>query len=176
MNQVKGKQNAMDEVPHDNNPFEDVEVGTELAIEAPEFSFDEGAIFGFLNNEKPNAFFTSLDTSTPESRVQLFNAARSVCERLSDHTKEKIAIVGFVAQIVDLKDNNGKTKRAPRIVFIADDGKTYACVSMAMVNNLETIITLYGKAPWNPPVIIEPLIVQGRGENKVLTIRLHNNK
>ena len=64
-----------------------------------------------------------------------------------------IAIEDVLVEIVELEnDETGELQKAPRIVLIDDNGKSYQCVSVGIMSGLKRIFKLFGPPTWEEPV------------------------
>lgn len=140
-------------------------------------TIDDEQVFAFLNGEVDNGFFTSLTADNEEAKAMLFNAATTTDNRLKSFVGKIIEVTDVVCQVVTVKNDDGRPPtQAPRIVFIGKDGVSYGCVSIGMVSCLQRLTGIYGKPTWSPPLRVEPCIIQGRGANNILSLKIHPRK
>ena len=97
-------------------------------------------------------FVTSINMESPDGAIDAYNAL-SDAEDIRDHLGEKLAIVDFAAEPVEIEDENGEVVTAIRTVFIDKDGNAYQSYSDQLVRSLNRLFVMLGTPDtWKKPV------------------------
>ena len=67
-----------------------------------------------------------------------------------------IPVKDIFAEEVHCRKEDGSLETAPRIVVIADDGKSYQAVSQGVLNAFTMLIASFGPPTWDDPICIQP--------------------
>lgn len=89
--------------------------------------------------------YTSLDLSSPEQKVKLYNAINGATDKISALINVEIKMKDAVmipSQAVD--DKTGELKYIVRSIIIDTDGNSYASSSSGMQNSLRNILAIFG--------------------------------
>lgn len=89
--------------------------------------------------------YTSLDLSSPEQKVKLYNAINGATDKISALINVEIKMMDAVmipSQAVD--DKTGELKYIVRSIIIDTDGNSYASSSSGMQNSLRNILAIFG--------------------------------
>lgn len=110
-----------------------------------------------LLEESPISQVDNFDGDTVE-RWRLTALAKGVgCLTQKDMPPSGIRLEYFMAHIVEMvRENTGEIIEPTRVVLIDVDGKAYGYVSATMVNELDTVVQLFGLGPWKEGI---PIIV-----------------
>lgn len=103
--------------------------------------------------------FCSYVPTTDEGRVALFNATTSPDGRLAEMINLVIAVRDIFAEEVTCRKDDGTMEKAPRIVVIADDGKSYQAVSQGILNAFTMLFNAFGPPTWEDPICIQPFMI-----------------
>jgi len=117
--------------------------------------FDQGA----------KAMYCSMVTSTPDAKARLLKAISAPDFRAADIVGKKLVMVmDIIAHNVQLvSEQTGEITDANRVILVTPSGQTVATVSAGVVSGLSRIMSLFGKAPWNPPL---PLYIEQTNTRK----------
>lgn len=120
----------------------------------------------------PNDMYCTMEVKTQEDRMALFNIMNSPDEKLAEHINEIISLRHIFTEMVDVtNEETGELEKAPRIVLIDENGKSYSCVSRGILGALKKLFQCFGMPTvWTAPLKIKVLQQQGKGTNKFLTI------
>lgn len=114
--------------------------------------------------------FTSMSLETIEDKARFYNAVSNPDERLRDHINEVIAVKDVFVEMVECaNEETGETTLAPRIVLIADDGKTYQCVSTGIFAALKRLFAIFGAPTWETPIRLKVKQVSNK-QKQLLTL------
>lgn len=99
-----------------------------------------------------------------DTQIQVLKATMNATP-LSEHLGKPINLVHFVAQSIDMTDEEtGELVNATRIVLLDADGSAYAAISNGLIKSLQNIVGILGEpATWGQPL---PLIVTEAGQGK----------
>lgn len=93
----------------------------------------------------------SLDRSTPQGKVDYYNAMLNKSDKLSEHVNVKLLLRDAVIHEIEVvDDDSGELKRRLRVVLIDSDGKTYDCQSAGVWKSLKILCGTVGPLPWKP--------------------------
>lgn len=140
-------------------------MSNELAVnESVEMSVDSSNFQGIS--------WCSLPMETEEDKKRLFNIVSMPDEKLKEHINQELKIEHvFFQEIEMINKKTGELTVAPRIIFIDDEGTSYSCVSNGIKTSIKNLMSIFGKPPWKPALIIIPKLVNA-GEGQILTIKL----
>lgn len=114
----------------------------------------ENSLSTFVGNDEAG-IYTSLPTETAEDKMRLFQVS-TTSERLGNHIGETISVTDVYMETVDVVNREtGELEKAARIIFITEDGDSYACVSLGVLSCVKRIFAFIGPAPWNPPLKVK---------------------
>lgn len=115
---------------------------------------DEGGITATLTARK--TVFCSYKANTDDERIQLFNMTTCPDQRLAEMINLVIPVRDIFAEEVRCRKEDGSFEMAPRIVVIADNGKSYQAVSQGVLNAFTMLIASFGEPTWDDPICIQP--------------------
>jgi len=116
--------------------------------------------------------FYSLNPTTKEGKVALYNAINNPDKRLADFINMEIEVTDVIVEIVELEqESTGEIVKCPRIILIDKAGVSYQCVSVGVFSGLKKIIKLFGVPTWNEPVRMRVKQVS-KAERKMLSLEL----
>lgn len=116
-------------------------------------------------------FFTSLRIESGADRLKVLRAIND-SKPLADVLGEKIKVVDFIAQEVDLtNDETGEISKAVRTTLIDEDGNAFHATSIGVFTQLKMIIKVLGEpSDWEGPLEVTPA-EQKSGKFKFLTLK-----
>lgn len=104
------------------------------------------------------AAFCSVNAETMEDKALVFNAANNPQHKVADFINKKIMVKDIYAETLELVNKDtGEIDKAPRIVFIDDQGEAYECVSVGMFSALKKLIATFGEPTWEQPI---PVVIK----------------
>lgn len=104
------------------------------------------------------AAFCSVNAETMEDKALVFNAANNPQHKVADFINKKIMVKDIYAETLELVNKEtGEIDKAPRIVFIDDQGEAYECVSVGMFSALKKLIATFGEPTWEQPI---PVVIK----------------
>lgn len=125
-------------------------------------------------NEQPGTSLCSVDMTdaTPEQRKIVYNAMNNPENKLSDFINKKIKIENIYLEVCDFVNNEtGEIDRAPKIVLISPDGKSYFTTAKGILNSINNACHVLGAMPW--PGGYEFEVKQRQvGKGKMLTLEM----
>lgn len=128
-------------------------------------------------NDISTSIFTTVKGETLEDRKRVFNAIQSA-ERVADHLGKVIKIKDIVVQRVEISstdeaDGSVTTDVAPRVIFLADDGKAYVGLSNGLLRSAENILGVLGDpSTWGEPLAVKFAEKRGRNGFRFMTLDL----
>lgn len=116
--------------------------------------------------------YYSIQPSTKEEGIQLYNYLNNPDERLADHINMIIEVKDVLVEIVELtQETTGELVKCPRIVLIDKNGKSYQCVSIGVFSCLKKMMKFFGYPTWVEPIKMKVKQVS-KAEKKMLTLEL----
>lgn len=136
--------------------------------------FDNDANFSIQLTDTKNDMFTSLKADTMEEKAMLFKAMNNPDFRLGDMINKTIEVCDvFCETVTCVNKQTGEPQKAPRIVLIDKNGKSYQAVSLGVFSALKKIIAVFGAPHWDTPIKLQINQVT-IGERKMLTFGIAN--
>lgn len=118
-------------------------------------------------------YYTSLDKDNLAHKKLIMDCLNNPDERLKQVINSEIVVENIFAHVVEIADDEtGEIKLCPRCVLISPDFNTYHCVSEGVYRDLSTLIWLYDKPPWNPPLRLRPKLIELKGGKNMLKLEL----
>lgn len=130
---------------------------------------------------------TTLDLSSKENQIKLYNADTSCDVKLFDIKGQELTIVDvFVEEknvvarnekdepIINEVTGEVKTKKNYRIVLFGDDGKTYVSTAYGIYNSISRICGIFGNPSKENPIRVEVgtrKVKNGIGESLILIVK-----
>lgn len=101
-------------------------------------------------------------------------AAITDSEPLADHLREKIDLVDFVVQVVQMADDNGEVSDQPRVILIDKTGKAYHAISSGILRSLQNYTGLLGMPNAWPEGGVAVMADEQRGRSgfRFMTLKL----
>ena len=90
-------------------------------------------------------------------------------ERLADCINQVIKVKDLYIESVEVKNEEGITSIAPRIILMDTEGRTYASVSVGIYNSLRKLIQVFGEPTW-PDGIAVKVVQHTKGNRKMLSL------
>ena len=116
----------------------------------------------------PNSYCSIKHTTTEEKKA-LYNMMNSSDERLADCINQVIKVKDLYIESVEVKNEEGITSIAPRIILMDTEGRTYASVSVGIYNSLRKLIQVFGEPTW-PEGIAVKVVQHTKGNRKMLSL------
>lgn len=102
------------------------------------------------------AAFCSITDETFDGKMAVYNAANNPDAKVNDIINKRIEIRDVYAETIELvNEDTGELEKAPRIVLIDKDGKSYQCVSAGVFGALKKLNAIFGEPTWVPPIPVE---------------------
>ena len=111
----------------------------------------------------------SIKPTTTEEKKALYNMMNSSDERLADCINQVIKVKDLYIESVEVKNEEGITSIAPRIILMDTEGRTYASVSVGIYNSLRKLIQVFGEPTW-PEGIAVKVVQHTKGNRKMLSL------
>lgn len=101
------------------------------------------------------SIYTTVQGDDMDTKLAVIGAI-SGADRIDEHLDEKIMLVDFVIQAIEVSDpNTGQINAATRVILIDDQGEAYAGISKPLVSSLQLITQLAGHpSTWAKPVAV----------------------
>lgn len=114
--------------------------------------------------------YCSMKVESKEDKMRLFNAMTNPDHRLGDCINDVIAVKDIYAETVYMKnEDTGIESPTPRVILIADNGESYACVSVGVFSSIKKMIAVFGAPTWEEPIKVKVLQLT-KGNRKMLTL------
>lgn len=124
---------------------------------------------------KATPSFCSLQPSTPEEKVTLFNAMNNPTYRIDEKINCEINVRDIYAETVEIvNEKTGEVSTAPRIILIDTDGNSYGCCSYGVFNSVKKLIQVFGVPTWHEGIKVIPISIPSKRvqNGRVLTLKL----
>lgn len=124
---------------------------------------------------KATPSFCSLQPSTQEEKVTLFNAMNNPTFRLDEKINCTITVKDIYAETVEIvNEKTGEVAIAPRIILIDTDGNSYGCCSYGIFNSIKKLIQVFGAPTWNEGISVIPVSIPSKRiqNGRVLSLKL----
>lgn len=118
----------------------------------------ENALATFaVNDQNVGAMYCSMKpTGERKHDAQIFAAINNPDDRIANHINEVLKVVNVSISIIQiLNEETGEVDVVPRVVFIAEDGKTYQATSKGIYSAIRNAYLVFGEAPWEPALEIK---------------------
>ena len=134
--------------------------------------FEEDGMIAELSAPATSAY-CSLRPANDDEDKMLYNAIMNSDYRLREVVNQTIAVRHIYCEIIDVTNKEtGEVTKAPRIVIIDDEGKSYQCVSNGVFNSIKKLFQIKGMPDrWEKPVDMAVKQVS-RGERVMLTLAM----
>lgn len=91
-----------------------------------------------------------------KTAAKLYAAMNNPEFKLAEYINKKIKVTDYLIEIVDIvNEETGEVSTVPRVVLIAEDGKSYQATSYGIANSVRNLVQAVGAAPWNPALELE---------------------
>lgn len=132
--------------------------------------FEEDGMIAKLSAPATSAY-CSLRPANDDEDKMLYNAVMNADYKLREVVNQTIAVRHIYCEIIDVTNKEtGEVTKAPRIVIIDDEGKSYQCVSIGVFNSIKKLFQIKGMPDrWEKPVYMTVKQV-ARGERVMLTL------
>lgn len=129
-------------------------------------------------NESTAAMYCSIDRSTREGQMLIYNALNAPTGRLADMIGKTILVTDVIAEPTSITNDDGTIVNTVRLVLVTVDGKSYSCVSIGIYNAIKKLISVFGLPTWTEPLALEIKQLQRKGRDglprNVLTLAMSN--
>lgn len=116
--------------------------------------------------------FSSMQATTDEEKVTLYNAINNPDKRLADCVNMKINVKDVYAEIVNCtNEETGEITACPRIVLIDDKKVSYQAVSVGIYSAIRKLIQIFGVPTWKKPITLEVKQIT-KGNKRMLTLNV----
>lgn len=106
-------------------------------------------------NESMASMFCSVDNSTREGQMIIYNAINSPTGRLGDMIGKIINVKDVIAEPTVIYNEEQVPIETIRLTLITDDNKSYTCVSTGIYNAVKKLIAVFGMPTWTDPLPLE---------------------
>lgn len=91
-----------------------------------------------------------------KTAAAIYSAMNNPEFRLADFINKRIKITNYLIEIVEISnEETGEISIVPRVVLIAEDGKSYQATSYGIANSIRNLCQSVGNAPWQPALELE---------------------
>lgn len=140
-----------------------IETGTELVNRAD--VADSQQVEHLIANfaDATGSIYTTVQGDDMDTKLAVIGAI-SGADRIDEHLDEKIELVDFVIQAIEVSDpTSGQVNAATRVILIDADGAAYAGISKPLVSSLQLLTQLAGHpSTWEKPVTVVVQTVKTR--------------
>lgn len=106
---------------------------------------------------------TSLDPAIKDQARLLLRATQgSATFTADDLLKQDIEVVHVVLHPVSIETEDGELIQITRSVLISPSGETAGFASDGVIKSLQSLASIYGPPPWNPPLRLKLVQVNTR--------------
>lgn len=118
------------------------------------------------------AIFSTIKVDSFKDRLAVVQAMTNT-QKLNENLDKTFELVNWIAQAVDVIDDNGEVNKSVRIVLMAKDGKAYDCVSAGIAKALSNLQAVLGEpSSWPEPVKVKAVEERGRRGFRYTTLVL----
>lgn len=126
--------------------------------------------------ESTEALFCSLDNSTREGQIKMYNAMNAPTGRVGEMIGKTITVSDILAEPIAITNEDGTVSDSVKLALITPDGESYTCVSVGIYNAVKKLIAVFGMPTWTDPLPLEvkQVTIKGRDNQprNVLTLVL----
>lgn len=91
-----------------------------------------------------------------KTAAKIYAAMNNPEYKLAEFINKRIKVTDYLIEIVDIaNEETGEISTVPRVVLIAEDGKSYQATSYGIANSVRNLVQAVGAAPWNPALELE---------------------
>lgn len=108
--------------------------------------------------------YCSMTVENNDDRIKAYNAMSNAQESLAEHLGEEIPVRHIYVEVIKCMDEKtGEPTNCPRIVLIANDGRTFQAVSMGVFGSLKRIFQIFGRPDeWDFSLVLKVKRVKTR--------------
>lgn len=118
--------------------------------------------------------FGSIDMTTDDGRKQYLNTVSDPDFRAEEMNGEKFAMVHWLVSRAHFDGKDGEEERdGLRIVFIDDQGRTLSTTSEAVGRWLDSVHTVFGRGPYDPPISMSLIPATSRAGRRTYKVRVY---
>jgi hypothetical protein len=143
------------------------------AVDETNVTSQSSALALIESMNKPGVGIYSSITGTNFADKLRVAAALTTSEPVDEHLNEIIRLKDFVAQAIQITDeNSGEVVDAARVILIDEDGSAFHAVSVGLASALRNIVQVVGEpATWDEPISITVVREKTRKGFQVFTIK-----
>lgn len=126
-----------------------------------------------FQKEEINSYMAVIPETKEEKRIA-YNSAMNPTGRVNDIINETIALVNYYLERVEMKDRDDAANvvEGVRVILIDQNGASYQCVSIGIMQSLMRLESLFGPAAtWEEPIPVKVKQVS-LGKNSMLTLEM----
>lgn len=117
---------------------------------------NELAIMAVNDNNIGMSYCSIKPTGNRADDARIFAALNNPTNNIADFINKRLSIVNVLVEVREiLNEDTGEVEAAPRVVLIDEKGESYQAVSKGIFSAVQNAYTVFGEAPWNPPLQIE---------------------
>lgn len=123
----------------------------------------------FLNGGRPASVVSSFQGEDFATKLTVLSAVDN-SEAVADNLGKPIKVKNIIIQSVEMLDETTKQMKAqPRLVFVAEDGKSYHAISSVLLRDVENWFGILGHpAAWEGPLTVK-FVEVGKAPRKFYT-------
>ena len=106
-------------------------------------------------NESMASMFCSVDNSTRDGQMIIYNAINSPTGRLGDMIGKVIKVKDVIAEPTIIYNEQQEPIETIRLTLITDDNQSYTRVSTGIYNAVKKLIAVFGMPTWTDPLPLE---------------------
>lgn len=130
-----------------------------------------GALAGL--SPQDTALYTTFDVETDEGRIATWNARAEEGIKIGAMIGAPIDIHNIVLYPATVVDTvSGEVKRFVRIAIVDPEGKTFVGGSEGILKDLASLQSLFGRAPYDPPLRVIPIQVNTSGGRRLFRLKV----
>lgn len=127
-------------------------------------------------SESTESMFCSIDRTSRDGQMKIYNALNSPTDRLSNMIGKTISVSDVIAEPATITNEDGSISNTIRLILVTADGKSYSCVSIGIYNAVKKLIGIFGMPTWQEPLSLEVKQLSRKGRDglprNVLTLQL----
>lgn len=116
----------------------------------------------------PNSY-CSIRANSVEEKKALYNMMNSADERIADCINKVINVKDIYIESVEVKNEEGISSIAPRIILMDTEGRTYASVSVGIYNSIRKLVQVFGEPTWADGIPVK-VVQHTKGNRKMLSL------
>ena len=105
--------------------------------------------------QSSEAIFCSLDNSTREGAIKMYNALNTPAGRVGELIGKTLLVSDVIAEPITLTNEDGTVSDTVRVALITPEGKAYTAISVGIYNAVKKLIAVFGLPTWSDPLPLE---------------------